>query len=83
MPCVLSSHETAPHCAPCRLRSVFLHYQLEGRLGFAGIVVHASFMLADCVQGMGRSVAPTVIKMCDWVLGSAYESQQIFFIVLR
>lgn len=36
-------------------------------------------MLADCVQGMGRSVVPSVIKMCGWVLGSASESQQIFF----
>lgn len=42
------------------------------------------FMLADCVQGMGRSVTFSMIKMCDWALGSAYESQQIFFfIVLR
>lgn len=72
-----------PPTAPSATFGLFLHYQLEGRLGFAGIVVHASFMLADCVQGMGRSVAPSVIKMCDWVLGSSYESQQIFFIVLR
>lgn len=54
VPCVLSSHETFPHCAPYRLWSVFLHYQLEGRLGFAGKVVHVSFMLADCVQIMGE-----------------------------
>lgn len=39
---VLSSHETASHRTPCHLSSAFLHYQLEGRLGFAGIVVHAS-----------------------------------------
>lgn len=66
--CVLPSHKTA-----LLVPLVVLYF----------LVNHSSpcqFMLADCVEGTGRRVAPSMVKMCDWELGSAYGSQQIFLL---